>query len=173
MDKLSQRVAAKETSLSCRAWQVGALLHKTEAAAALLKSIQEKAALLQQVRAFLPSDIQPHCKQASIQDGVLTLSVDSPAWSSRLRLQTPALIGAIEAVRPEAPLAPEALLIRKLRIRVLPVPPAPADHDRETVRPASPAAAQLLKQAAEDVANHELARSLTNLAITLSPTKSE
>jgi hypothetical protein len=42
-------------------------------------------ALTASVREALPPEIQPHLTAASVRDGTLVLTADSPAWAARLR----------------------------------------------------------------------------------------
>lgn len=53
--------------------------------------------LLGEVRALLPLSERPHCLLAATRRGVLTLSVDSAAWATRLRYRIPDLLTAFQA----------------------------------------------------------------------------
>jgi hypothetical protein len=53
--------------------------------------------LLGEVRALLPLAERPHCLLAATRRGVLTLSVDSAAWATRLRYRIPDLLSALQA----------------------------------------------------------------------------
>jgi hypothetical protein len=44
------------------------------------------------VREFLPSPLNQHCQVANIRDQHLVLHADSPAWSTMLHFQAPALL---------------------------------------------------------------------------------
>lgn len=53
--------------------------------------------LLGEVRALLPLAERPHCLLAVSRRGVLTLSVDSAAWATRLRYRVPGLLAVLQA----------------------------------------------------------------------------
>lgn len=60
------------------------------------------------LRAALPQPLRSHCSEARLEDGQLTLWVDSPAWATRARF-----------LQPQLPPAGEESIAR-LRIRVRP-----------------------------------------------------
>lgn len=51
--------------------------------------------LLGTVRALLPVSERPHCVQASRQGEILSLTLDSAAWATRLRYRLPDLLSAL------------------------------------------------------------------------------
>ena len=62
--------------------------------------IRAQMALLQQVRAFLPGDLQERCRAARIRDQQLILHTESPVWATRLRYLTPQLLGLLRREHP-------------------------------------------------------------------------
>jgi hypothetical protein len=67
------------------------VLQLNRAIRAHLEHRNRELALLDILSSRLPAALQRHCRDGSLVDGVLTLYLDSPAWSTRARF-------AIEAV---------------------------------------------------------------------------
>lgn len=93
-------------------------LGQNDAIASLLSSIERNAKLLREVRRILPQSLADHCSHAAIEDEVLILLTDSPAWGSRLRFFAPELLRSLHSpngrattcsVRIRPPSAPSAL----------------------------------------------------------------
>lgn len=110
------------------------------------------AQLERQLPTLLPQPLASHCRAALDPDGALVLFADSPAWTTALRLQLPALKRALPAT---------AAL--SLRIRTLPVNPASPPPPS---RPAqmSPAAAEALTELAQHTEDEKLRAALQRLA---------
>ena len=108
----------------------------------------------------LPAETAPHCLGADLKDGVLTLFMDSGAWTTALRYQhEPLLTSAQQALSQPC---------RALRLKVLPdplpgVPPKPAP------RSLTPETQKLLDSTAAGVDDAELAAALKRLARGKSP----
>jgi hypothetical protein len=64
---------------------VRALLESNRLIRAHLEHRNRELALLDRVSHRLPEPLQRHCRDATLRDGVLTLSLDSPAWATRAR----------------------------------------------------------------------------------------
>jgi hypothetical protein len=88
-----------------------------EQIAAYLGLIERNAELLRDVQRVLPKPLDEHCLHAALDAGALTLTTDSPVWSSRLRFFAPELArslapchGRIDScrvrIRPRAVVAP-------------------------------------------------------------------
>jgi hypothetical protein len=137
-------------------------LHASEAVSALLAEVQRRDALLERVRTLLPESIARHCTQATIEDGCLTLIVDSPAWVDRLRFLSPQFLPA---------LARDADAVQDCRVRVQPaVVPRAGWHAATGGLGRSGVgsnAIQAVEQAAEALGDSGLAISLRRLAATL------
>jgi hypothetical protein len=146
-----------------RARHVRRFLQGSDAAAALLAEIERRDALLSRVRALLPASVARHCTQASLDDGLLTLVCDSPAWVDRLRFLSPQFLPAL-ATSGEAATA--------CRVRAQPTPALAALEagPRPDIPPAAratPEAAQTMQQTAAALGDTPLAGSLLRLAETL------
>src|SRR5580704_10302184 len=79
-DPLSQMLSAKGTRLT----SLAAEAHKLEA-------------LRQCVLRSLDPETASHCLGADLKDGVLTLFMDSGAWTTTLRYQSQSILAAVEA----------------------------------------------------------------------------
>lgn len=138
-------------------------LRNSSATAALLDEIQRRDSLLEQVRRNIPTDIRSHCKQASVRDGQLTLTVDSPAWVARLKFLSPQILSGLIDGRDR-----ERITERECRVQVIPEQTR-LDTTNHTDTVASyPNAARHLLLASACVKSPELAESLKRLARSLS-----
>jgi len=142
-----------------KARHVRRYLRGTDAVTALLNELQQRDELLQRVRGAIPEALRAHCKQASLRDGLLTLSVASPVWVSRLKFLAPKLIDDLRKTD---------LAINDCRVRALPEASQARAEGREAAAFSHPAAAAHLVQAADAIAHPELATSLRRLADSLS-----
>ncbi len=122
----------------------------------LARSITEHQKLLDFVRALLPKSIAPHCLSAVRNESNLTLFVDSPAWSSRLRYLTPELLRSLKNHSPR---------VTHIKIRI-----TPASNNSKTHRPKrhptppSFEEAEQIKKTAMFVDDPELCAALHRLA---------
>lgn len=161
-----------ETTLPHYARHIRGFLRNSTATASLLDEIKKRDDLLERVRRAIPAAIRSHCKQASIQDGQLTLSVDSPAWVARLKLHSPQLLDALVAQgNRQLADAWDPITAGECRVRVLPEQPLIVTTSRSKSVPSYPNAPHLLLQAAECVVSPELAKSLKRLAASLAGDK--
>ena len=71
------------------------LLETHPAAAECLDRERRGDRLLARVRDLLGPHARLHCVEARVSKGILTLTLDSPSWATRVRYQTPDLIGAL------------------------------------------------------------------------------
>ena len=62
----------------------------------LVKKAKELDKLRQIVHACLPDNCRPHIKAAGINENSLILTVDSPVWSSRIRLYSNNILELLE-----------------------------------------------------------------------------
>lgn len=139
--------------------QVLELLRSLEPVAALLEGQRQAEGLLGEVRALLPAPERPHCLRASRQGDVLTITLDSAAWGVRIHYRIPQLLAA---------LAPTGVIAIKTRIE----PPGQGsgrqlDGPRATGGRGlglSPAVADHLLAAAEEVGDPGIAEALRRLA---------
>jgi hypothetical protein len=145
--------------MPAKARHVRRYLRGTDAVAALLNELQRRDELLQRVRDAIPEALRAHCKQASLRDGLLSLSVDSPVWVSRLKFLTPQLIEDLRKTD---------LAINDCHVRASPEASLARAEGREAATFSPPAAADHLLQAADAIADPELATSLRRLADSLS-----
>lgn len=63
----------------------------------MLERSHREQAMASRLRALLPETLDAHCLDARIADGRLTLFLDSPAWLTRARFQTDAILTALTA----------------------------------------------------------------------------
>ncbi|HEX7966393.1 MAG TPA: DciA family protein [Gammaproteobacteria bacterium] len=122
---------------------------------ALTAEAQKLEALRQCVLRVLSPEAAPHCLGADLKDGVLTLFLDSGAWTTALRYQHQPLLAVVQAEARQP--------CHTLRLKVLPdpkpgVPPKPAP------RSLSAETRQLLESTAGGVDDPALAGSLKRLA---------
>jgi hypothetical protein len=81
----------------------------------LSDALNERAVVLDVVRASLPAKLAPHIASAGIENGRLTLGVSGAVWASRLRYLTGAVRATVGAALDTE--------IVSVRIRVLPPDP--------------------------------------------------
>jgi hypothetical protein len=93
----------------------------------LAEKARDHADLNDDLRRQLPTDLAPHVRLATVNDGCLVLQADSPAWAARLRFKTPEIL---ENLRLNSSFA----AIRSIRIRndlgTTAPAPAPIFHAR-------------------------------------------
>lgn len=90
------------------------LLHRADfPAEGLLQRGQFLHRLNRLVGSLLDDDSKIHCQVGNVRDGVLILYVDSTAWASRLRYQSPALLKQLQQRRGLASL-------QQIEIKLLP-----------------------------------------------------
>src|SRR5215472_723802 len=117
-------------------------------------------ALRRRVIRHLPAETAPHCLGASLDDGVLTLFLDSAAWTTVLRYQHVSLLAAVQGEL--------GLACRKLQLKVLPEP-APGVPPKPQPRPLSAETRRLLASTAASLDDAPLADALKRLAADKSP----
>lgn len=107
------------------------------------------------VASLLPAPSRRHCRVANCSAGTLTLAVDSPAWSSRMRFQAAPLLCELNRRHD--------LGVRRIRVMVSPrsdgPPPPPARRAHLSTR-----GARLLREAADAVGDEALGAALRRLA---------
>ncbi|OAM31276.1 MULTISPECIES: DciA family protein [Eikenella] len=107
----------------------------------------------QALEARLPAKLRGCCRAVRVREGVLVWYADNNMAAARLRMLSPSLLGAWQAVCPEA---------RQVQVKV-----SPREQEREPVKQAhlSRAAAEKCREMAEGLARHpELAEALRRLA---------
>lgn len=129
-------------------------LEGNEKIAAFLGAIERNAALLRETRRALPPPLDEHCLLAVLDAGVLTLTTDSPVWSSRLRFFAPEI---------QRTLKPKYGDIGSCRVRVRPTAVAPRIEKPRRLR-LSEETQQLLVDAAAGIEDVDLATALRRLA---------
>ncbi|MGD8207783.1 MAG: DciA family protein [Thiohalocapsa sp.] len=130
-------------------------LRSASAVSALVDEIERREALLQKVRSLLPAPLCDRCRQAACNDGLLVLSVESPAWVSRFRLYSPRLLDALRQ---------RDVIVNDCQVRALPARPVDTPEPPARRPAISGTAAAHLVDAAACVADAALAESLTRLA---------
>lgn len=142
-------------------------MRQGDAVTALLDSLNQRNALLDQLRPLLPEALARHCLQANLDKEDLVLSTDTAAWAAALRFQGPELIQR---------LAGQGIQVKRCRIRVLPGAAAIEFRNAKTTDGAartlhahrSQKGANFIGEAADNVTDPGLADSLRRLARTLS-----
>lgn len=110
--------------------------------------------LLIAVRSRLPDPLCDHCLAAVLADNILTLFVDSPAWTARARFLKEPL---------QQDLQPLGISFAQLKIKILP-PSNPKKAPRHPCPGISPENATLLSQSALGIEEPQLRQSLLRLA---------
>ena len=129
-------------------------LNGNEKIAAFLGVIERNDQLLREVRRALPPPLNEHCLLAVLDAGILTLTTESPVWSSRLRFFAPELLGSL--ARKRGP-------VTSCRVRVQPLAVAPIPNDASRLR-LSARTQRHLVDAAAGIEDAELAAALRRLA---------
>lgn len=136
------------------------LLRSLEPVAAQLERQRREEGVLGEVRALLPAAERPHCLRASRRGGVLTLTLDSAAWAVRLRYRIPQLLSALAA---------RGVSDVKTRIEPPgqgPMGQLPGVRSRgRGDRGLSPAVADHLLAAAQEIGDPRIAETLRRLAL--------
>jgi hypothetical protein len=112
-------------------------------------------ALRQCVLRSLDADTAPHCLGADLEDGVLTLYMDSAAWTTTLRYQHQALLASVQAALRQPCVT--------LKLKVLP-DPKPGVPPRPEPKTLSSDTQRLLQSTADGIEDASLADSLRRLA---------
>jgi hypothetical protein len=124
-----------------------------------LKSLAAEArrleALRRRILGYLPSPAADHCLGADLKDGVLTLYMDSAAWTTGLRYQHAELLGALRQELSQP--------CHTLKLRVLPEP-IPGVPPKPPPRTLSTDTRQLLDATAAGIDDATLAAALRRLA---------
>ncbi len=144
-------------------------LRASAAVGALLQDLQRREALLRQVQRALPEALARHCIHASLDEGNLSLVVDSPVWVDRLRFLVPQLIANLDP-RLAAGLAERSTdPIQGWRVRARPLPRLDIDEvePRWYRGSTGPEAISAVESAAAALGTTPLADSLRRLAKTL------
>ncbi len=135
---------------------INKLIKRNSTLTNLAQSITEHQQLLDFVRALLPKSIAPHCLSAVRSESNLTLFVDSPAWSSRLRYLTPELLRSLNNHSPR---------INHIKIRIIPTTNSgKIDKPKRHPTPPSIEEAEQIKKTAEFIEDPELSAALRRLA---------
>jgi hypothetical protein len=137
-DPLSHMLSAKGTHLT-----------------SLAAEARKLEALRQCVLRSLDPDTAPHCLGADLKDGVLTLFMDSGAWTTTLRYQNQSLLDVVQAAVKQP--------CRSLKLKVLP-DPKPGVAPKPPPKTLSADTQQLLESTAGGVDDPALAESLRRLA---------
>ena len=135
---------------------INKLIKRNSALANLAHSITEHQHLLEYVQALLPKSIAPHCLAAVRNGSSLTLFVDSPAWSSRLRYLTAELLKSLINNKPG---------INQIKIRIIPPARNPdANRPKRHPTPLPKEEAEHINSVAESIDDPELSAALHRLA---------
>ena len=135
--------------------QITKLLHSTSfPAEGLLQRGQYLHRLDRLFGKLLDSETRLHCQVGNIRDGVLIIYIDSTAWATRLRYQTPALLQQLQQRK-----GLEGL--HQIELRVL-----PAEKKELIEQPAklSQEASSCLSACAESLEDENLSNALRRLA---------
>lgn len=151
--------------MQAKAQHIRGFLQGSDAVAALLLELRRREALLERVRSLLPASIARHCTQATLEDGQLTLSCDSPTWVDRLRFLSPQFLPT---------LAEQGEPVATCRVRAQPISGAIQDAAQqsppfESANPGNATGAQsgavrALEDTAAALGDTPLAASLRRLA---------
>ena len=151
--------------MQAKAQHIRGFLQGSDAVAALLLELQRREALLERVRSLLPASIAPHCTQATLEHGQLTLSCDSPTWVDRLRFLSPQFLPALaEQGEPVATCRVRAQPLSGARQEAAQQSPTLGSGDRGNVTATKSGAITALEDTAAALGDTPLAASLRRLA---------
>jgi hypothetical protein len=136
------------------------LLRLSPAAADCLDRQGQSDALLEAVRALLDPEVRPHCLGAARSGEVLTLTLDSPAWATRVRYLARDLAGALAGTGPG-----RGVVLLKARVRPASAGSGPrAARLPRLDRRLTPEVVGHLLEAADRLGDEGLAEALRRLA---------
>lgn len=136
--------------------RINKLMKHHSALSRLSQTIKEQRDLLDQVKTNLPESVRPHCLGAVCTDRCLTLFVDSPAWSSRLRYLSNQLPDRLSS---------GSRRIESIKIRImLQQPPLSSPGKRRQPNRLSENEAHLLRNYADSCEDPALSAALLRLA---------
>lgn len=136
-----------------RAAHVRELLIGSPAVARALELQRREDVLLARVRDLLAPGVRPHCLQAAVTAGSLTLTVDSAAWATRLRYLAPDLAQGLTSAG-----------ITAVKIRARPVDMKPNRQSGERVSRLTAAVVDHLTDAADQMTDPGIAAVFRRLA---------
>ena len=128
-------------------------LTRSPAAAQCLERQRRADGLLSQVRDLLSPAARPHCIQAQAKEGLLTVTVDSTAWATRLRYLAPDLVQGLGEGG-----------IDRVKIRARPDPVRDQGGGRRSLPGLSGSVVEHLLETASCTADTELAEAFRRLA---------
>lgn len=135
---------------------INKLIKRNSAFTNLSQTITEQQHLLEYIRALLPKSIAPHCLAAVRNRSTLTLFVDSPAWSSRLRYLTAELLRSLNNNDPK---------IDRIKIRIMPhAVDSKTNRPKRHIKALPKEEAKQLQNVAESIEDDELSAALRRLA---------
>ncbi len=123
--------------------------------AALTAQAQRLEGLRRRVVAELPPEVAPHCLGADLKDGVLTLFLDSGAWSTFLHYRQQALLTGLQKALDQP--------CRTLKFKVLPEP-IPGVPPKPPPKTLSEETRSMLESTAGSLEDAALAEALKRLA---------
>jgi len=136
---------------------ISRFLHRNNRLRPILVRIDRDRRILDAIRDALPGDLRNHCIHAAAQnDNELVIHTTSPVWATRLRFVAPELVRAIPELSPSTRIT--------VRIASIPDNRQHTQSPRRTEPRLSPEARRHLLEAADDVANADLAAALRRLA---------
>lgn len=123
-----------------------------------MSRLVEQAAALDRlthaIRSLLPPALAPHCRGAAWRDGGLTVFVDSPVWTTRLRFYQSDLKNGLKRQF--------QMDVRRIRVKVMPrrfAAPAPRPEPQQVTA----STRRLLHATADGIDDPELADALRRL----------
>lgn len=128
--------------------------------ATLAAEARRLEALRQRVAGHLPPEAASHCLGADLKDGVLTLYLDSGAWSTYLHYRQQTLLADLQRNLAQP--------CRTLKFKVLPEP-VPGVPPKPPPKTLSPDTQRLLESTAGELEDAALAAALRRLARSRTP----
>jgi len=120
----------------------------------LLEVLDQQQTLLEKIRQLLPRPLGDHLISAQMHQRKLVLHVDTPAWASRLRYQTPSLLKSLTGF-PSGP--------NSIQVRIQPHPVQNQENRSHCISLSAEAARQL-RNTAEGLHDPALSAALQRLA---------
>ncbi len=129
-----------------------------------LRNFTAKIDHLKQMNEIISSKLEPalasHCHVANLRDGTLVLATTSPAWNHKLRFSALDLLSSLRA-------DPRWSGLKSIEVRVDYLPSTETTSPPKRNRPLTLSAdnAQLIKQAADNILDPNLAAAMRRLAL--------
>lgn len=136
-------------------YNLGSLMRRNAQLGQLFAQAKVLQRLQTRLESRLPPQLAQHCQVAALEQGVLTLHTDSPAWAAKLRFLTADLLHIFENDSATGG-------IKTIRVKAR--PPETSPHTNQQAPRMSPQTARFLRDVADTLDNSELRAALIRLS---------